>query len=325
MTAAPASRSAGVRATRVVLIAAIATATAVAATACSTASQGAGTTAATGGSGPGKIIQVVAAENFWGGIASQLGGSHVHVTSIIVNPNTDPHDYEPTAADGRAISGAQLAVVNGVGYDAWADKLLAANPAPGRTELKVGDLVGIQPGGNPHRWYSHADVYQVIDRITADYQKIDPADASYFDQRKNTFEKQTLAQYNKLESDIKSTYAGTPIGASESIVTPLAESLGLKMMTPESFLDAMSEGSDPTAQDKATIDQQIKNKQIKLYVYNSQNSTPDVQAQVNEAKAEGIPVTTVTETLTPASDTFEQWQVSQLQGIEQALAKATGK
>jgi zinc/manganese transport system substrate-binding protein len=324
MTAVPASRSARQRSTRLALIAAIATVTAAGATACSTASSGASDTAATGGSGSGKTIQVVAAENFWGSIASQLGGSHVHVTSIIANPNTDPHDYEPTAQDARTMAGAQLAIANGIGYDAWFDKL-AANPAPGRTELKVGDLVGIQPGGNPHRWYSHANVYQVIDQITADYKKIDPADASYFDQQKNTFKNQTLAQYNKLESDIKSKYAGTPIGASESIVTPLAESLGLKMMTPETFLDAMSEGTEPTARDKATIDQQIKNKQIKIYVYNSQNSTPDVQTQVNEARAEGIPVVTVTETLSPAGATFQQWQVSQLQGIEQALAKATGK
>jgi len=267
----------------------------------------------------------VAAENFWGSIASQLGGSHAKVTSIISNPDADPHDYEPTAADARTVAGAQYTIVNGIGYDAWADKLLAANPGSGRTQLKVGDLVGIKPGGNPHRWYSPDNVHQVIERITADYKKIDPADAAYFDQRKNTFETKTLGAYDKLIADIKSKYAGTPIGASESIVTPLAEGLGLKMLTPETFLDAMSEGTDPTAKDKTTIDQQIKNKKIKIYVYNSQNSTPDVQAQVKAAKAQGIPVATVTETLTPAGATFQQWQTAQLRGIEQALAKATGK
>ncbi|GHE15083.1 metal ABC transporter substrate-binding protein [Streptomyces alanosinicus] len=267
----------------------------------------------------------MAAENFWGSIASQLGGSHVKVTSIIDNPDTDPHDYEPTAADARTVAGAQYTIVNGIGYDAWADKLLAANPGSGRTQLKVGDLVGVKPGGNPHRWYSPDDVHKVIEQITADYKKSDPADAAYFDQQKTTFETKTLAGYNKLIADIKAKYAGIPIGASESIVTPLAEGLGLKMLTPETFLDAMSEGSDPTAKDKATIDQQIKNKKIKVYVYNSQNSTPDVQAQVKEAKAEGIPVATVTETLTPAGAGFQQWQTTELQGIEQALAKATGK
>ena len=295
--------------------------------ACSSSSPGTGGSAgATAGTGSGTaVIQVVAAENFWGSIAAQLGGSHVHVDSIISNPDTDPHDYEPTAADARTVTTAQFAIVNGIGYDAWADKLLATNPGSDRTELKVGDLVGIQPGGNPHRWYSPANVHQVIEAVTADYKKLDPADAAYFDQRKSTFETQTLAQYNQLIADIKGTYAGTPIGASESIVTPLAEGLGLTMKTPESFLDAMSEGTDPTAADKATIDQQIKNKQIKVYVYNSQNSTPDIVAQVKLAKSEGIPVATVTETLSPAGDTFQQWQVAELQGIKAALHQATGK
>ncbi|AOR35759.1 ABC transporter substrate-binding protein [Streptomyces fodineus] len=323
MSTAPASRSAR-PSVRIALVTTTAALTAVAASACSTSSSHTSDTAATGSSSD-KTIQVVAAENFWGSIASQLGGSHVKVTSIINNPNTDPHDYEPTAADARTVAGAQYTIVNGIGYDAWADKLLAANPGSGRTQLKIGDLVGIKPGGNPHRWYSPDNVHQAIEKITADYKKTDPADAAYFDQQKTAFETKTLAGYNKLIADIKAKYAGTPIGASESIVTPLAEGLGLKMLTPETFLDAMSEGSDPTAKDKTTIDQQIKNKKIKIYVYNSQNSTPDVQAQVKEAKAQGIPVATVTETLTPAGATFQQWQTSQLQGIEQALAKATGK
>jgi zinc/manganese transport system substrate-binding protein len=295
--------------------------------ACSTTAPTASTanTSSSASAGSSKVIQVVAAENFWGSIAGQLGGSHVQVDSIITNPDTDPHSYEPTAADARTVTTAQFTIVNGIGYDAWADKLLSTNPGSGRTELKVGDLVGIKPGGNPHRWYSPDNVHQVIEAITAGYKKIDPADAAYFDQQKTIFETQTLAPYNQLIGDIKAKYAGTPIGASESIVTPLAEGLGLTMKTPETFLDAMSEGTDPTAADKATIDQQIKTKQIKVYVYNSQNSTPDVVAQVNLAKSEGIPVATVTETLAPAGDTFQQWQVAELQGIETALAKATGK
>jgi len=189
----------------------------------------------------------------------------------------------------------------------------------------IPDLVGSKEGGNPHRWYSPDDVHQVIEQITAEYKKIDPADASYFDEQQATYETVTLAAYNKAISDIKATYAGTPIGASESIVSPLAEDLGLKMLTPDSFLTAISEGSDPTARDKATIDQQIKGKQIKVYVYNSQNSTPDVQEQVKEAEASGIPVATVTETMTPAGTTFQDWQTAQLDGIAAALAKATGK
>ncbi|HZU56784.1 MAG TPA: zinc ABC transporter substrate-binding protein [Actinocrinis sp.] len=294
---------------------------------CSTTAPAAASANSSGsGSASSTKIAVVAAENFWGSIAAQLGGTHVTETSIITNPDTDPHDYEATPADARTIAAAQIFIQNGIGYDSsWAPKLVAANPNSSRTVLTVGDVVGLKAGDNPHQWYSHASVYQVIDAITAAYKKADPADASYFDTRKSTFENQTLAQYNQLESDVKSKYAGTPIGASESIVSPLADTLGLKMLTPYSFLKDISEGNDPTAADKSTIDQQIKSKAIKVYVYNSQNSTPDIAAQVAEAKAAGIPVTTVTETLAPAGDTFEQWQVAQLQALQAALAQATGK
>ena len=280
--------------------------------------------AASAASPNGSKLNVVAAENFWGSIASQLGGDRVTVTSIIVNPSTDPHDYEPTASDAIKIAGSQFAIVNGIGYDTWADKLLAATPADHRTGLDVGELTGIRPGGNPHRWYSPADVHRVIERITADYRRIDPADASYFEARKAAFEKTALRSYDTLVARIRTTYAGTPVGASESIVSPLAAGLGLRMLTPQSFLDAVSEGSDPTARDKAAIDRQIRLRQIKLYIYNSQNSTPDVQAQIAEAEAAGIPVTTVTETLTPAGASFQDWQTRQLRGIERALATATG-
>jgi zinc/manganese transport system substrate-binding protein len=276
-------------------------------------------------SGSSTKIAVVAAENFWGSMATQLGGEHATVTSIIDNPDADPHSYEPTPANGRAAASAQFAIVNGIGYDPWAPKLLDASPNGKRTVLTVGDVVGIKDGGNPHRWYSPDNVHQVIEQITADYKKIDPADAAYFDQQKKNYETQGLGKYNSLIADIKAKYAGTPIGASESIVSPLADGLGLKMLTPDSFLTAISEGSDPTAADKAAIDAQIKAKQIKVYIYNSQNSTPDVQAQVDAAKAAGIEVATVTETLVPATATFQDWQSTQLEGIEQALAKATGK
>jgi zinc/manganese transport system substrate-binding protein len=295
--------------------------------ACSTTAPSA-PAAGTVGSGSGSTtkIQVVAAENFWGSIATQLGGTHVTETSIIDNPDTDPHDYEATASDARTIAAAQLFIQNGIGYDSsWAPKLAAANPNPDRTLLTVGDVVGLKAGDNPHQWYSHASVYKVIDAITAAYKKADPADSAYFDTQKTVFENQTLAQYNQLETDIKAKYADTPIGASESIVSGLADSLGLKMLTPYSFLKDISEGNDPTAADKSLIDHQISTKAIKVYVYNSQNSTPDIAAQVAAAKAKGIPVATVTETLSPAGASFEQWQVTQLQALAAALAQATGK
>jgi zinc/manganese transport system substrate-binding protein len=274
--------------------------------------------------GGGKL-QVVAAENFWGSLAAQLGGDRVHVTSIVHSPATDPHDYEPTAADARTMAEAKIAIVNGIGYDPWAPKLLDANPVGGRELLTVGDLVGIKPGGNPHRWYSPANVQQVIDAIVAGYKKVDPGDAAYFDAQRAKLETQGLAKYKGLIAAIRAKYAGVPVGASESILTPLAEGLGLRLLTPVGFLNAISEGTEPTAADKSAADRQIRSRQIKLWVFNSQNSTPDVQRLTDEARAAGIPVATVTETLTPATASFQEWQSRQLRAIEQALATATGR
>jgi len=277
------------------------------------------------GSGGSGRIQVVAAENFWGSLAEQIGGSHVDVHSIIDNPNADPHDYEPNAADGRAIAGAQLVVINGVGYDPWASKLVAANQTKDQQVVTVGETAGVAVDGNPHRWYSPTDVGQVIAAITSSLSKIDPALASYFASQEQHVLTTDLKQYFGLIAQIKQTYGGTPVGASESIFAPLAQALGLQLLTPARFLRAISEGDDPTAGDRATIDKQLTDRQIRVYVYNSQNATPDIRTQLSLAKAHNIPIATVTETMTPAGASFQQWQVRQLQGIKAALHAATGR
>jgi zinc/manganese transport system substrate-binding protein len=270
-------------------------------------------------------LRVVAAENFWGSIAAQLGGSKVEVRSIIVNPATDPHSYEPTAEDARTMAGAQMAIVNGIGYDEWASHLLAASPSEKRSVLDVGSLLGLKAGANPHQWYAPGHVHAVIDQIVADYDKQLPADADYFARQKKLFETSDLASYNELIAQIRARYAGAPIGYSESIFQPLGEALGLKLLTPSSFAKAVAEGSEVSAQDKQTVDRQASGHEIEVWVFNSQNVTPDVQ-RVNEiAHAAHIPVVTINETLSPASDTFEQWQVAQLEGLRRALHQATGR
>src|SRR5438552_2033991 len=225
---------------------------------------------------------VVAAENVWGSIAAQLGGDRVDVTSIINNPNADPHDYEPTTADARSMASASFVIVNGIGYDPWAGRLLSANPVPGRGVLDVGTLVGVPAGGNPHRWYSPPDVQRVIDAVTARYRKLDPNGAGYFDAQRSSLETKGLADYHRLISDIRTRYAGTPVGASESIFALMAPALGLDLRTPPPFLAAISQGTEPTAADKAAIDHQIHSGEITVYVYNSQNATPDIQRQIEE-------------------------------------------
>jgi zinc/manganese transport system substrate-binding protein len=284
---------------------------------------GASLAADTATAAPSTKLRVVAAENFWGSIAAQLAGNRATVTNIITNPDTDPHDYEAKPSDGRAIASAKYLIENGIGYDAWFQKLADASPLSGRKILNVGELVGVQAGGNPHQWYSPDTVQRVIDRITTDLKSLDPKNASYYDEQKTEYESKGLKQYNDLIATIKQQYAGTPVGATESIFAPLAKSLGLQLITPENFLDAVAEGTDPTARDKATVDDQIRTNKIKVLVYNRQNATPDVKALVKAATANRIPVTSVTETLVPAGATFQAWQSKQLAALKAALARST--
>jgi zinc/manganese transport system substrate-binding protein len=191
--------------------------------------------------------------------------------------------------------------------------------------LDVGSVLGLNQGENPHQWYSPSSVQSVIGQIVADYKRLDPAHAAYFDQRRASFQTQDMAEYNRLRGEIRARYGGVPVGYSESIFQPLGQDLGLKLLTPYSFAKAIAEGTDVSAADKLTVDRQAEGHAIKVWVYNSQNATPDVQ-RVNElSRAAHIPITTITETLSPASATFEQWQAAEMSRLLGALHQATGR
>jgi zinc/manganese transport system substrate-binding protein len=298
---------------------------AMAAAALAPACGGAGVPASPTVQAAGGVVKVVAAENFWGSIAAQVGGSHAKVASIIADPNADPHDYEPTAQDARAVADSQYVVYNGAGYDPWMDKLLAANPAPNRKALNIGEFLGKREGDNPHFWYGPDYVAAVAARIRDDLKALDPADAGAFDALEQQFQSTALERYHSLINDLKARYSGTPIGATESIFAYMAKALGLQVLTPPSYMNAVSEGQDVSAADQITVENQISQKLIKILVYNSQNTPPNVQALLAKAKVSGIPVATVTETLDPATALFQDWQSVQLQGVEDALKQALGR
>jgi zinc/manganese transport system substrate-binding protein len=277
-----------------------------------------------GGSRGGRL-RVVAAENFWGSIAAQLGGDRVAETSVIVNPATDPHSYEATPSDARTMADAKVAVVNGIGYDNWASQLLDANPVSGRVVVTVGDVLGLHEGDNPHQWYSPTSVRRVIAAIVAAYDKADPGEAAYYRTREHAFETKGLAHYDALLSEIKSRYAGVPVGYSESIFQPLGAYLGLKLMTPYGFAKSIAEGTDVSAQDVETVERQARDHQIDVWVYNSQNVTPEVSRVTAIARSAHVPVVTVTETLSPASLDFARWQARELSALLAALHRATGQ
>jgi zinc/manganese transport system substrate-binding protein len=269
-------------------------------------------------------VSVVAAESTWGTVAQALGGTSAHVTSIIADPALDPHSYEPEAADARAFATANLVIINGLGYDTWASHLIAADTPAGRTVINVGTLLGLHTGDNPHRWYSPADVQVVANAITAALIHADHAHAADYRAQRVRFSTVDLAQYQRVIAHIRNAYTGVPVGASESIFAPMATALGLDLVTPPSFLRAISEGGDVTAADMTTIQSQIAHHTVRVWVLNTQNETPDVNLLTSEAVAAHIPVVTMTETPNPEGASFASWQTRQLVALSGALRLATG-
>jgi zinc/manganese transport system substrate-binding protein len=278
--------------------------------------------AAAGSAHASGSFTVVAAENFWGSIASQLAGKRASVDSIIVNPETDPHAYEPTPSDARAMATAKVAIVNGLGYDRWASQLIGANPSGSRVVIDIGDLLGLKDGDNPHQWYSPSSVAKVTAAIVDAYDRVDPAGASSYAALKRAFEGKALGRYHALIAEIRRRFAGVRVGYSESIFEPLAVALRLSPATPPGFAKAVSEGGEISAGDKETVTRQLQRHLVRVWVFNSQNATPDVERFTSLARAEHIPVATITETLVPASASFQQWQVAELQVLLHALERA---
>ena len=267
-------------------------------------------------------VSVVAAEDVWGSLAAQVGGNHATVTSLIANPVGDPHDFEPTPAAARQVAGAQYVILNGAGYDAWMEKLLAANPVTGRRVLNIAALLGQKAGANPHFWYDPDAVGRAIEQIRRDLQALDPADTAYFTQQATSLTQDGLQQYRSLITTIKIHYQGTPIGATESLFDAMASALGLRLVSPPGFMQAVAQGVEPSVADKTSFDRQIASKQLAVLLYNQQDATPDTDGIKQEAQAVGIPVVAITETVNPPTATFQAWQAAQLQALAAALARS---
>ena len=263
--------------------------------------------------------------DFWGSIASQLGGSQVRVTSIVSDPNADPHEYESSPADARLLATANYVILNGAGYDDWAGKLLAAQPATGRKVLTVATLLGQRNGDNPHFWYSPAYVFRVVNRITADYKALEPKEAAYFAARYQAVQ-QALAPYRRRLAYIQHHFSGTPVASTESIFQYLAQYLHLDLVTPFPFMKAVAESTDPPASSIVTFDQQIRTKAFRVLVYNVQTVTPLTTTIREQAAGQNIPSIGVSETIQPPIATFEEWMDGQLDSLTNALnANVLGK
>ena len=276
-----------------------------------------GSGAAASSQGAGKTIQVVAAENFYGNLASQLGGSHVSVTSILSDPNVDPHEYQSNTNTAIAVSKADLVIENSAGYDDWMDKILSSAPNSQRLLLKGYDLAPTHLPDNEHVWYSFDNVAVIAQAIATDFKKLDPADAATFDANLQTF-KQSLQPLQQKVAAIKAKFSGTPVGLTETIYLYQSQPEGLNVLTPFEFEKSIAEGNDPSADTVITATNQINNHQIKALIYNQQTVTPVTTNLENLAKAKNIPIVPVTETM-PVGKTYQTWMLDQLNALQTAL------
>jgi len=273
----------------------------------------------------GGKIQVVAAENFWGSLAAQLGGTHTYVTSIVTDPNADPHEYESDSADAQAVANACLVIVNGAGYDTWAQLLISASNSQHQTVLNVQELLGVPSDANPHFWYSPYYVNDTVKAMYDDLVEIDPADSSYYTQQYASLNA-SLGVYNARIHEIASQFAGTRVAATEDIFVYLANATKLDLVSPPAFMQAAAEGNDPPASSVATFEQQLENRSVAVLVYNEQTVTPLTENMKSLAAQDNIPTVGVTETVQPKDVQFQVWMNAELLALQNGLnAKALGQ
>lgn len=261
-------------------------------------------------------VKVVAAENFYGDLASQIGGANVAVTSILSDPDTDPHLFEASPDTAKAMSDAKIVIVNGVDYDPWMEKLLKANKAAGRREIVVGSLVGRKAGDNPHLWYDPAYVAAAAKALVADLAAVDPAHKADYEKGGAEF-LESLKPLNAKIADMRKKYAGLPVTASEPVFGYQAGLIGLKVHN-EKFALAVMNNAEPTASEVAGFESDLKGRKVKAMLYNAQASEPAVQRLVQMAKDNNIPVVGVSET-EPTDSTYQKWMLGQLDALDAAL------
>ena len=266
---------------------------------------------------PAPPIAIVAAESVYGGVAAQIGGAAVAVTSILNNPDQDPHLFEPSPATARRLAAAPIVIANGAGYDPWIETLLAASPNPSRRLIIVARLAHRPPGGNPHLWYDPAVMPLLVERLAADFQTLDPAHAAQYRQRLAGF-LTSLAPLAEKRGFIRAKWAGIPVTATEPVFGLMADALGFKMRNLD-FQRAVMNGTEPGASAIARFESDFTHRAVRLLFYNTQTSDAMTRRLLALAHRSKVPVVGVSET-EPPGKTYQAWMMDELVEIEKALA-----
>ena len=251
---------------------------------------------------------IVAAENFYGGLAGQIAGDSADITSILSNPNQDPHEFTTDAATALAVANADIVIYNGIGYDDWMDKLLGAQGKSGRVVIRVADLIGATNGDNPHIWYDPRTMPALAARLAGILKQPDNLAA---------FDKEMAAVTNKI-AEIKSAYSGTVVTATEPVFGYMADALGFKMEN-YGFQLAVMNDTEISFQQASDFEKSLHDKSMKILFYNSQVTDPVTQRMQESAKKLGVAVVGVTETQPPGAKDYADWMLAELNQIETVL------
>jgi zinc/manganese transport system substrate-binding protein len=264
----------------------------------------------------GARIPVVAAENFYGDVVHQLGGNHVDVTSILSNPDQDPHLFEASPKTARALQHASIVVYNGADYDPWMAKLLAASKNAKRTTIVAADLVGKESGANPHLWYDPATMPTVARAVSAALVQADPSHKADYDANLAKF-LDSLKPIGDKVAALHARYAGVPVTATEPVFGYMSNAIGLDMRN-QRFQLAAQNDTEASASDIAAFERDLREKRVRVLIYNSQASEALTKRMLKLAQESHVPTVSVTETQ-PAGKTFQQWMLAQLDALSVSL------
>jgi zinc/manganese transport system substrate-binding protein len=267
-------------------------------------------------------LKIVAAENFYGGVAQQIAGADASVTSILTNPNQDPHEFTSSAQTARAVADADVVIYSGIGYDEWMSKLLGAPGQPGRVVIDVAALIGAKDGDNPHIWYDPRTMPALGARLVEVLSQRNPAQAAAYRQALDSFRASMQPELDQI-ARLKKRTQGMEVTATEPVFGYLAAALGFKVLNYDFQIKVMND-TEPGAAETAAFEQTLSTHEAKLLFYNSQVTDPATDRLRQLATRAGIPIVGVTETQPPDQPDYVAWMRHELSAIEAALPPKNG-
>jgi zinc/manganese transport system substrate-binding protein len=275
---------------------------------------------ALGSLGTGGKIVAVGAESQYADVIQQIGGKYVQASAVMSNPNTDPHTFEASASVGRGVNAARLVVQNGLGYDTFMNTIENAVPDSSRQVIVVQKLLGLPDSTpNPHLWYKPDAMPAVAQAIAAGLASLQPAHAAYFKANAAAFTR-SLTAWTSAIAAFRASYPGTPVATTEPVADYLLQAAGADNRTPWAFQAGIMNGTDPSAQDVAAQRNLFTQHKVRVFLYNQQVTDSLTESFISLARANGIPVVGVYETMPEPGYHYQSWMLAEVRDLRAAVA-----